>query len=114
MIALPETQALLRAFETVQLDMWSDSPLVTPSGEATTVRQWARTLGINYAPTIVFFDAQGQEVIRSEAFFKSFHVQSMMDYVASRGYEQESNFQRYISERADHMIEEGKDVNIWQ
>jgi hypothetical protein len=33
-----------------------------------------------------------------------------MGYVSSNAYKEQSNFQRYISERADHLREQGGEV----
>ena len=61
----------------------------------------------------MLFNAEGKEVIRSEAFFKVFHTQSIFDYVQSGGYKHQPNFQRYITKRSEHFREQGKDVDIW-
>ncbi len=103
----------IQKFDVAQLDMWSTKELVTPSGAASTARQWASDLGVSYAPTIIFFDADGNEVIRSEAWFKIFHTQSLFAYVSSEAFRAQPNFQRYLSNRADHFIEQGIDVDIW-
>ena len=113
-LRLPETRDLVKRFHSVQLDMWSDTQVSLPDGESTTAREWARALDIVYAPTIVLFDSAGNEIIRADSALKSFHVQSILAYVASGAYREEPSFQRYISARADHFIEQGKDVNIWQ
>jgi thioredoxin-related protein len=110
----PETIALISPFDAVQLDMWSDTALVTPSGEKSTARDWAAQLQIRYAPTIVLFAANGDEVIRSEAVFKRFHTQSLFDYVASGAYLQESDFQQFLTDRATAIRSQGKDVDIWK
>lgn len=109
-----ETRRLLQELAAVQLDMWSDTPVTTPAGRAITARVWARELGIHYAPSIVLFAADGSEVIRSEAFFKSFHTQSLFDYVASGDYRSEPSFQRYLSARAERLRAAGQDVDIWR
>ena len=107
------TRELLQKFDTVQLDMWSHTPVTTPGDQPTTAREWARQLNISYAPSIVLFDSTGAEVIRSEAFFKTFHTQSLLDYVLSGGYRHEPNFQRFISERAEALRDQGIDVDIF-
>lgn len=109
-----ETRDIISKFDTVQLDMWSNAPIVTPQGKKTTARQWAKELDVKYAPSILVFNAQGKEIIRSEAFFKVFHTQGLFTYVLSGKYKKEPNFQRYLSARADHVREQGKDVNIWR
>jgi thioredoxin-related protein len=109
-----ETEALLKSFYVAQLDMWSDEPVVTPAGERISARAWARALDVKYAPTMVLFSAEGEEIIRSEAYLKGFHTQSLLDYAASGAYEREPDFQRYLSERADRIRAQGRDVNIWE
>lgn len=100
-------------FHAIQLDRWSDMPVVTPAGRSTTARRWADELNIVYLPNVVLFDA-GKEVIRIEAFMKGFHVQSALDYVASGAYKNQPNLQRFIRERADTMRERGVVVDIWK
>ncbi len=109
-----ETRELIKQFNNIQLDMWGKDPLVLFDGSKTTARQWAKELGIHYAPTIVFFDSSGKEVIRSEAMFKQFHTQSIFDYVATGAYTKQPNFQRYLEARADRIRARGKDVDIWK
>lgn len=108
------TRAMAERFRCVQVDMWSQEPLTTHSGERLAAREWAKRLDIKYAPTIVLFDRDGTEVIRSEGYFKTFHTQSMFDYVDSEAHRSEPEFQRYISDRADRLREQGTDVDIWK
>lgn len=107
------TLDLLKRYHAIQLDRWSDAPVVTPAGKKITARRWADELGITYVPTAVLYDA-GKEVIRIEAFMKGFHVQSVLDYVASGAYRKQPELQRYIRDRADHIREQGVVVDIWK
>ena len=109
----PETLKQIRRFHAIQLDRWSNMPVVTPAGRRTTARQWADELSIAYVPDVVVFDA-GKEVIRIEAFMKGFHVQSVLDYVASGAYNKQPSLQRFIRERADATRERGVAVDIWK
>lgn len=109
----PELRNILGHYDVYQLDMWSKDPLVSPAGKKTTARDWAKKLNIEFAPSIVLFNAQDQEVIRSEAYFKLFHTVGIFDYVKSGAYKKEPSFQRYLSSRADRIRERGKNVNIW-
>lgn len=107
----PETRVLLERLDVVQLDMWSDTPVQTPAGLQTTAREWARALGVTYAPTLVFFD-RGQEVIRAEAYFRALHIQSLMDYVASGAYREQPSFQHYLDARIERLRREGVKIEI--
>lgn len=91
----PETRAMLGDFEVVQLDMWSDTKVVTPQGKRTTAREWAGDLGIFYAPTIVFFDERGQEIIRVDAVVRLYRLQGVVEYVHAKGYLEAPTYQRW-------------------
>ena len=109
----PETREIAARMHSIQLDMWSREPVITPDGRELTARQWARELNVKYAPTIVLFD-RGKEVIRSEALFKTFHTQGILEYVRSGDYRKQPNFQRWLEARADHFREMGRDVDLWK
>ncbi len=110
----PESRAELTKFDVALFDMWSKTALVTPDGQQLTAAQWARTLNIQYAPTLVMFDASGNEAFRTEAYLKSFHIQSAMDYVASGAFRQQANFQRYLQARAAALEARGVHVDIME
>jgi thioredoxin-related protein len=67
---------------------------------------------VKYAPSLVFFDRDGREVFRAEAYLRSFHIQSVMDYVASGAYLEQPSFQRFISARADALEAQGVLVDL--
>ncbi len=101
-------------FDLIQLDMWSSRPITTPDGRTRSVRDWARELNVQFAPSIVLFDGSGREVIRWESGFRVFHTAGMFDYVKSGDWLREPSFQRYLSARAEHIRESGRDVDIWR
>jgi thioredoxin-related protein len=107
------TRKLVQQASNVQFNVASSQPLLTPDGRQTTAQQWARELGIAYTPSLVFFDTDGKEVMRIDAFLKTFHFQSVYAYVLDKAYLEEAEFQRYISARADHIREAGFDTDIW-
>jgi thioredoxin-related protein len=74
----------------------------------------ARQLDVKYAPSMVFFDKAGKEVFRTEAYLKAFHVQSVLDYVASAAYHTQPNFQRFIAARAEKLEAQGIHVDLWK
>lgn len=108
----PESRKLLQRFDIVLLDMWSDDSITTPDGQKLKVRDWAKKLDIKYTPSQVYFNDSGEEVFRSDAYLKAFHLQSVMDYVSSNAYKRQSSFQRYINERADHLRKQGVVIDL--
>ncbi len=111
-LARKTSRKLLSQFDVALFDMWSKTPLTTPDGKRTTATAWAKTLKIQYAPTLVMFDASGKEAFRTEAYLKAFHLQSALDYVLSGAYLKQPNFQRYISSRADALEAQGVHIDI--
>ena len=107
-----ESRAQLARFDVLLLDMWSQEPVARPDGKRSSAAEWARELNLQYAPSLVFFDATGAEVFRTEAWLRSFHIQSAMDYVASGDYLEQPDFQRYIAARADALEARGVHVDL--
>jgi thioredoxin-related protein len=108
----PESRELLERVNVAVIDLWSHDKIVTPDGSEQKIVDWVKQLDIKYAPSLVYFNDQGEEVFRSDAYLKAFHVQSVMDYVTTAAYKEQPNFQRYIDTRADHLREQGIEVNL--
>jgi thioredoxin-related protein len=103
---------LLQKFDVVLLDTWSTTALTTPDGKKTTAEDWGRALNLTYVPSMVFFDDKSAEVFRAEGWLRTFHVQSSLEYVASKAYQQEKEFQRFVEARASKLRKQGIDVDL--
>ena len=89
------TRLLLEGFQVVQLDMWSNTPVLTPDGQKLTAQQWANQLGLFYAPSIVFFDEHGEEIIRVSSVVRVYRLRGVLEYVLNKGYLEAPTFQRW-------------------
>ena len=107
------TRELVTKMQNRQFDINSEEKITLPDGKQSTVKQWIADLDISYTPSVVFFDTSGNEVMRIGAFMKTFHFQSVYDYVLQKAYLDEPSFQRFISERAEKIREAGFDTDIW-
>ena len=107
------TRALAESMHSVQLDVNSDSKLVTPDGREISQQAYAKELNIGYTPSVILLDAKGQVVHRIDGFLKTFHFQSSLAYVLEQGYIEQPSFQRYLSSRGEKLREQGFDTNIW-
>jgi len=107
-----QVQKEMARFDIVVLDMHSPETVVTPEGKTRKVSQWAHDLDIKYAPSMVFFDAQGKEVFRAEAYLRTFHVAGSMSYVSSGAYLKQPSFQRYLQAVTKRMHDQGIEVNL--
>lgn len=91
----PENKKLLNNIDAVQLDMWRDAPVVTPEGKHLTSKSWADTLGLSYAPTLIFYDNQGKEIIRIDSVLGFYRLHGVLRYVISGGYRKFPNYQQW-------------------
>jgi len=109
----PATRALIPQMDNWQIDRFSTATIKTPDGRRLPAREWADELNIGYTPSVVFFDKDQRVVMRIEGFIKTFHFQSVYDYVLTGSYIKEPSFQRYIAARGEHLRELGFDTDIW-
>ncbi len=85
----------------VQLNMWADTPVITPQGKVTTAKEWASSLDIFYAPSIVFFDPDGTEIIRVDSVTHFYRLWGVLDYVNQQGYKKSTDYQSWrLQQRA--------------
>lgn len=103
LLSRPDLSAKLDDFEVVQLGLWSDTPVLTPQGERLTAREWAERLGLFYAPTLMFFDEWGKEIIRVDSVIKLYRLNGVIDYVLSEGYQHEPNYLRWREVQRDEQ-----------
>jgi len=104
----------LTAFDAAIVDAFSKEPIQTPDGREIPARDWAAELGIEYTPSLVFFDAAGREVFRTEGYFKSFHIHGALDYVATGAYVHQPSFQRYLSTRRESLAARGIHADLME
>jgi thioredoxin-related protein len=108
----PALQESLKGFDVALVDIWSGETLITPDGKRIKATEWAERLGIQYAPSMLFFDASGREVFRSEAYLRTFHTHAVIDYIGSGSYRDQPNFQRFVQARAEEMRARGQVVDL--
>jgi thioredoxin-related protein len=96
----PAIHEQFEQIDNVQLDMWSNTPVITPKGERTTARKWAAELGLFYAPSIVFFGDKGKEILRVDSVVGFYRLRNVLNYISSKAYLAEPDYQRWRMTRA--------------
>ncbi|MEW8217730.1 MAG: thioredoxin fold domain-containing protein [Candidatus Thiodiazotropha taylori] len=89
----PAINKLVRSFDNVQLDIRSDTPIITPDGQKTNASQWAKQLGLFYTPSLLFFDERGNEIIRVDSVVRFYRLRNVITYITSRGYINQPDYQ---------------------
>lgn len=109
-------------FLVVQIDMRGSREVVDLDGEALEERRLVRKWGVNFTPTMIFIpasaineagDGKSRSVMMMPGYFKPFHFDTMLNFIASDSYHNGGDFQRYLDARAEQLRKEGKDVTIW-
>lgn len=102
-LGLPQVRAQLAKFELVRAQ--NGSEVLTAAG--------TRVVKSSYVPSLVFLDAGGREVFRTEAYLRPFHLAGSLEYVSSGAYAREPSFQRFLQAKAERMKLRGERVDLW-
>jgi thioredoxin-related protein len=103
----------LSRFDVVRLSLSDNVALTGLDGRQTRAAALSKALGVGFVPTLVLFDARGQEVFRAEAYLRPFHIAGALDYVSSGAYAREPSFQRFLQAKAERMRSRGERVDLW-
>jgi thioredoxin-related protein len=99
-----DIRARFAQMDAAQLGVWDDTPVVTPSGQRTTARRWADELGLFYTPTLLFFDEQGEEILRVDSVVQFYRLRSVLDYVLSGAYLEYPTFQQWRNTQTPRVV----------
>ena len=103
----PGIREQLKGFQTVQLNLIGNTPVITPSGKHATDGKWARQLGLFYTPSLIFFDEQGNEIIRVDSVVRFSRLSKVLEYVSSKGYQHYPTFQRWRQDQTSSISGSG-------
>jgi thioredoxin-related protein len=95
----------------VRYDALSNKKIITPQGNLTTPKQWAKEMLLDYRPGIVLFDER-EEIARIDALLYSFHFKEMFRYVSGGYYKQYATFLDYLKPRQNDLLNKGVDIDI--
>lgn len=87
---------LLGKFEVVQLDAESQGiKLITPDGKKTTAANWYEELDLSYAPAVLFFDKQGNEIMRIDSELLVFRMEGTLQMMLDEVPAEKAQLQRW-------------------
>jgi len=84
--------AKLDQFYVVQLNSHLETPIITPGGLKTTSKKWAEQLNLTFAPSLIFFDKKGKEIIRIESVVQFHRLISVINFINSGEYKKHKTF----------------------
>ncbi|VAW62402.1 hypothetical protein MNBD_GAMMA09-3604 [hydrothermal vent metagenome] len=80
----------------VQLNTLQDTPVITPKGKRTTAREWANELNLTFAPALLFFDDNGNEILRVESVIQLYRLKNVLRYIIGEKYREFPTFQSWL------------------
>jgi len=92
---LMQTEILreIAKMDIVQLNLFADTEVITPTGKPTTAKQWGKDLDLFYTPSIVLFSPAGNEIIRIDSIVQFYRLWGVLDYVNKRAYDNGIDYQ---------------------
>jgi len=97
-LSKPEVTTQLFELDVVQLNSMANTPVITPAGKHTTARKWAEDLNLTFAPSMVFFDESGNEILRIESVIRFFRLNNVLRYIIGKEYNNYPTFQAWLHE----------------
>jgi len=79
------------------------TPVTTPAGDRLPAEDWARSLGLSYTPSVVFFGTDGREAVPHRSLPAAVSSLGLARIRRERAYLREPNFQRFLQARAEEL-----------
>ncbi|HEV2219966.1 MAG TPA: thioredoxin fold domain-containing protein [Casimicrobiaceae bacterium] len=73
-----------RHFVAIALDIWGDRDTKWVDGSVMSEKELARRLGVQFTPTVLFFDEHARVVARIDGYWPPQRFEAVLDYVAGR------------------------------
>ena len=87
----PEIASMVRKhFDSVGMDVFSDADMVDPGGAEMTMKAFASREGAEFSPTLLFYDKDGERVLRVTGLQSPEKFKIILNYVIGQHYRNES------------------------
>jgi len=87
----PDIAAMVQKhYGAIGLEIFNDASLVTPQGQETTVKDFAKHEGVMFSPTVLFYDNQGNRVFRITGYQAKERFKTSLQYVIGKHYRGQS------------------------
>jgi thioredoxin-related protein len=95
----PAIAARLQAhFDAIGLEIFSDAELVDFSGETTRVKTFALAEGVQFAPTLLFYDTEGQALLKLTGYYEPARFAAALEYLIG-GHHAEMSLRDYLAQQ---------------
>jgi thioredoxin-related protein len=77
-------------FDVIAINIHGEKSVTDFDGEQYTERSFAEKQGVNFTPTLIFYDAKGEQAFRLNGYQPPYQFQAILEYVADGHYRKES------------------------
>ena len=93
-------------FDVIAINVKGQRPVVAANGKTYTEKTFSALKKTNFTPSILFYNNQGQEILRLRGYRPPYQFRAALEYVADEHYKKES-FRNYMA-RAESALSYGK------
>lgn len=97
-LSQPNVTKQLNKLDVVQLNSMDDTSVITPAGKHTTSKEWADDLNITFAPSLIFFNESGKEILRVESVIRLYRLNNVLRYIIEKKYNDYPTFQAWLDD----------------
>jgi thioredoxin-related protein len=94
----PAERRIRQHFDLVAINIWGDREVLSVDGKQFSEKQFAAGMQVQFTPTLVFLDAQGQQTLRLNGLVPPQRFDLALDYVIDKAYRQGS-FRDFLASR---------------
>lgn len=84
-----------RHFVALAINIWGDREVTALDGKVRSEKDFARAMGVQFTPTILFLDEKGEVVARLNGYYPPHRFEAALDYVGGR-LEAKQSFAAYM------------------
>ena len=93
-------------FDVIAINVKGQRPVVAANGKTYTEKTFSALKKTNFTPSILFYNTQGQEILRLRGYRPPYQFRAALEYVADDHYKKET-FRNYMA-RAESALSYGK------
>ncbi len=82
-------------FDVIAINLWGDREVTDLAGRATTEKEFAKALRVQFTPTLLMLDEKGNTALRLNGYVPPHQFQAALDYVGGR-LEKKQGFTDYL------------------
>mgnify|MGYP001818272489 FL=1 len=99
------------SFDSIGLEIFDDSEMTAPPGDALPVKEFATREGAGFAPTLLFYGSNGERIFRAVGYQSPDRFTRILDYLSSKAY-LEHSFRSYLEQQAPTAAKPAKSADL--